>query len=416
MPKNHVTTLRKFFFALFILCFVCYQLSSAAAATQEDLQFAIDQKAKQLDEITKQLITAQSQLTDVSAQGKTLKQEVTRIDDSVQKTKLGIQASEITVDKLTLEIQSISGQITQSEQSITLKQAAVANLLQEYQARSTDGLLYMFMNDKSLAETLAETQSLSDFNDGLLEQVAQIRELKQSLSDQLGQQSQKKTSVEREREALRVKKAIAEEQLADKQKLLTDTKNKEANYQKLVSELEKQQQGISDEIADIEAELRETYGASALPSKRPGMLADPISKAVMTQGYGKTPDACRLYKKTCFHNGIDFGVPVGTPILAATDGTIFAAGNNGKLQYGRYIVIKHENGLATLYGHLSKQNVKAGDVVKRGDIIGYSGKTGYAFGAHLHFGVYLGSTVQLKAIAGAGLVPVGLTLNPLDYM
>jgi murein DD-endopeptidase MepM/ murein hydrolase activator NlpD len=135
----------------------------------------------------------------------------------------------------------------------------------------------------------------------------------------------------------------------------------------------------------------------------------------MTQAYGATKFAQKAYK-TKFHNGVDFAVPIGTPVLAAEDGVVLMAGNNGRVQYGKYIVIKHSNGLATLYGHLSRHAVATGSAVKRGDIIGYSGNTGYSTGAHLHFTVYLSSTVQLKAIGGAGVVPVGYTLNPSDYL
>jgi murein DD-endopeptidase MepM/ murein hydrolase activator NlpD len=113
---------------------------------------------------------------------------------------------------------------------------------------------------------------------------------------------------------------------------------------------------------------------------------------------------------------MDFRASIGTPIYAAGDGQVFAVGNNGNVQYGKYVVIKHENNLATLYGHLSRQVVSAGKSVKKGDIIGYSGSTGYSTGPHLHFGVYWAPSIELKTISGAGLVPVGVTVNPEDYL
>jgi murein DD-endopeptidase MepM/ murein hydrolase activator NlpD len=391
-------------------------VSVGVAANSDELKFAIDQKARQLDEITKQLQEAQISLVDTQVRGKTLKQEVARIDSTVQKVSLDIKASEITIDKLGLEIESTQQEINQKEQSIKLKQETIAHLLQEYRQKSGDSLLMMFMANKSLAETLAQTQSIDDFNAGLLNEVGEIRTIKKQLASRLDDVSDKKESVQKKKEQLRTQKSINEDQLIERQRLLTETKNKEATYQKVVSELEKQQQAISDEIDAIEGKLRDDYGVSNLPLKRPGLLSSPIPSAVMTQAYGRKPDACRLYKKTCFHGGVDYGVPTGTPMYAAYDGTVFAAGNNGKLQYGRYVVIKHDNGLSTLYAHMSRQSVQAGNSVKRGDLIGYSGRTGYAFGAHLHFGVYLSSTVQLKAIAGAGLVPIGVTVDPRDYM
>lgn len=272
-----------------------------------------------------------------------------------------------------------------------------------------------FLDGKSLAESVSEAQSLSDINDGLLKEVEALRQLKLQLSERLEEVSGKKSSVEQERETLKVKKTVAEDQLQQRQQLLIETKNREENYKKIISDLEKQQQSISDEIGDIEDKLREQYGSTTVPSSRPGVFIKPIEGGKMTQAYGATKFAQKAYK-TKFHNGVDFAVPIGTPVLAAEDGVVLMAGNNGRVQYGKYIVIKHSNGLATLYGHLSRHAVATGSAVKRGDIIGYSGNTGYSTGAHLHFTVYLSSTVQLKAIGGAGVVPVGYTLNPSDYL
>lgn len=95
---------------------------------------------------------------------------------------------------------------------------------------------------------------------------------------------------------------------------------------------------------------------------------------------------------------------------------MIAAGDNGRVQYGRYILVKHNNNLTTLYAHLSRFAVAKGAQVKRGEVIGYSGNTGYAFGPHLHFMVYQSATVQLKSIVGAGLVPVGVTIDPRKYL
>ena len=87
-----------------------------------------------------------------------------------------------------------------------------------------------------------------------------------------------------------------------------------------------------------------------------------------------------------WHNGQDFGTPVGTEVHATGNGTVFETGwNSGGL--GNYIVIDHGYGLRTTYGHLSKINVIKGSQVKRGDIIGLSGNTGLSTGPHLHYEV-----------------------------
>ena len=83
------------------------------------------------------------------------------------------------------------------------------------------------------------------------------------------------------------------------------------------------------------------------------------------------------------HHGVDIGLRTGEPIHAAFSGTVRVAGRMGG--YGNCIVIRHPNGLETLYGHLSKINVKPLQEVAAGEVIGLGGNTGNSTGPHLHF-------------------------------
>jgi murein DD-endopeptidase MepM/ murein hydrolase activator NlpD len=85
------------------------------------------------------------------------------------------------------------------------------------------------------------------------------------------------------------------------------------------------------------------------------------------------------------HYGVDIRVPVGTPVLAAAPGDVFWTGQ-GEIS-GKAIILRHDEALATFYFHLSRVDVKKGDLVKRGQVIGLSGKTGNATTPHLHFAV-----------------------------
>lgn len=86
------------------------------------------------------------------------------------------------------------------------------------------------------------------------------------------------------------------------------------------------------------------------------------------------------------YNGIDIGIPVGSPVMASASGTITVARNYGyNGGYGDYVVISHPNGTQTVYGHLSAVIVSQGQTVVQGQVIGYSGNTGKSTGAHLHF-------------------------------
>lgn len=98
----------------------------------------------------------------------------------------------------------------------------------------------------------------------------------------------------------------------------------------------------------------------------------------ITQGYGGTDTSA-------YHTGIDYGCPLGTPILASEDGTVYFAGwdNSG---YGNCVILQHPDGKATLYAHLRDLPlVKTGQQVKRSQLIGFSGSTGNSTGPHLHF-------------------------------
>jgi hypothetical protein len=85
------------------------------------------------------------------------------------------------------------------------------------------------------------------------------------------------------------------------------------------------------------------------------------------------------------HYGIDIRAAIGTPILAAADGTVLRA--HARPVAGRLIVLAHADELATVYFHLSEIWVRAGQVVRRGEPLGRSGMTGNATTPHLHFGV-----------------------------
>ncbi|WP_249366561.1 peptidoglycan DD-metalloendopeptidase family protein [Neobacillus rhizophilus] len=132
-------------------------------------------------------------------------------------------------------------------------------------------------------------------------------------------------------------------------------------------------------------------GTKAIPSRGEGTLAWPT-----VGGYVSSEMGFRWGKK---HKGIDIARPSNLTIKAADNGVVVSAGwDNGG--YGNKVIIDHQNGMRTLYGHMSSLNVKAGQTVSKGTAIGVMGATGDATGVHLHFEVY----------KNGGLV------NPLSYV
>ncbi len=98
----------------------------------------------------------------------------------------------------------------------------------------------------------------------------------------------------------------------------------------------------------------------------------------VTQRFGET------FTDPKGHKGIDYALPLGTPVLAAADGEVWKAGWDAT-GYGNCVMIKHPDGSGTVYGHLLNWAVYAGQKVKAGEKIGNSGNSGNSTGAHLHF-------------------------------
>jgi murein DD-endopeptidase MepM/ murein hydrolase activator NlpD len=115
------------------------------------------------------------------------------------------------------------------------------------------------------------------------------------------------------------------------------------------------------------------------------------------------------------HNGIDIGIRNRDPIKAAFDGVVRYSGYYGS--FGRVIVIRHYNGLETLYAHLHKNNVQSGDYVSAGDIIGLGGSTGRSTGPHLHFETrFLGQPVNPRIFIDTKTKQISNnTLNLTDW-
>jgi murein DD-endopeptidase MepM/ murein hydrolase activator NlpD len=83
------------------------------------------------------------------------------------------------------------------------------------------------------------------------------------------------------------------------------------------------------------------------------------------------------------HGGLDIGAPMGTPVMSPAAGTVTLAGSGGG--FGKHVKMDHGNGVRSLYGHLSRLDVKTGDHVEKGQVIGLVGSTGHSTGPHLHY-------------------------------
>jgi murein DD-endopeptidase MepM/ murein hydrolase activator NlpD len=103
------------------------------------------------------------------------------------------------------------------------------------------------------------------------------------------------------------------------------------------------------------------------------------------------------YRRYRYHYGVDIKLYTGDPVVSAFEGVVRIAQYDG--DYGRVVVVRHNNGLETLYAHLSKLNVKEGDWVEAGEVVGLGGNSGRSTGSHLHFEArYLGEPIDPNAL------------------
>jgi murein DD-endopeptidase MepM/ murein hydrolase activator NlpD len=125
------------------------------------------------------------------------------------------------------------------------------------------------------------------------------------------------------------------------------------------------------------------------------LMKTPVDGARITSGFGMRFHPILGY--TRMHKGIDFGVPLGTPVMAAGSGTIEEQGWKGG--YGNFVLINHGNGYETAYGHLSRfaPGQHVGSRVRQGQVVAFSGSTGDSTGPHLHYEIRI-NKVQVNPL------------------
>jgi|GEM_PF-1960340 len=133
--------------------------------------------------------------------------------------------------------------------------------------------------------------------------------------------------------------------------------------------------------AGVQKAATQTIAAPAADEHDSGQMTVPATDFKLGPGYG----AGGGNWSSGSHTGMDFGAAQGSEVTAALAGTVKEVGSTGP--YGNHVIIKHANGISTMYAHMSKVSVKKGERVKLGQEIGKVGSTGNSTGPHLHFEV-----------------------------
>jgi len=398
--------------------------NASGTVITQSLQDQIKQKQQQLNAVNNQLASTTAVLRMTQSERISLQQQVKLLNGNISSLNLGIQADTIKTQQLQLEEQQIQGNLQDIKASIDVKQGAIRNTLQELQRNeATNGnLLAVLLRNGTLADSVFAANTVANLQGRLTQDIENLKTLTGEYNGKLQLNNTKQVQVAVQQQDLKNKKSIVVDQQQQKSDLLATTKNLESVFQKQLKDLQKEQDRINSEIEAIDAVLRTKIDPSTIPRLGPGVLAIPIAgdtEASITQAYGATAFARSEYVHH-WHNGLDLAASIGTPVLAAESGIVDAAANEDRYcphgAYGRFVTINHTNGLTTLYAHLSRQLVQAGEHVVRGQIIGYSGQSGAVTGPHLHFTVFAQSTYYVSNSRSCGPLPQGGDLNPAGYL
>lgn len=166
---------------------------------------------------------------------------------------------------------------------------------------------------------------------------------------------------------------------AERRRILSRIERNRAEYQKALDQLERDSRRIQ---ALIQRAQETPQGKKRLAQVWRGTFIKPVNGR-LTSGFGYRTHP--IHKNRSFHHGVDLACPHGTPIKAAAAGTVVFSGWQGA--YGRTVIVNHDGGMSTVYGHCSARLVSRGDRVKQGQIIARVGSTGWSTGPHLHFEV-----------------------------
>ena len=415
-----------YFIRVLVIILLFIPLVFSYAQTVSDLNTKIAEKNQDIMQLEREIAAYQTQLDDLGKQKNSLSSSIAALDLTRKKLIADISLTQKKIDKTNLKIQNLSSQINTKEKSISVNSDAIKSEIRQVNEMELSSMMEIILSEKDFSLVWNDIDNMATINSRIREHIIALREVKGELEDTRIETLDAKKELSDFKSELADQKKIVEQNTAEKKKLLTQTKNNEANYQKLLKDRLAQKDAFEKELRDYESQLKYILDPSTLPSG--GVLSWPLNSILITQVFGKTEAGKRLYANGT-HNGVDFRASVGTPVKAMADGVVAGRGDTDTqcagVSFGRFVLIKYNNGLASTYGHLSLIKANTGDKVARGDVVGYSGNTGYSTGPHLHVSLYAKNAVEVKTLPSKScpgriltqpIAPINAYLDPLFYL
>lgn len=415
---------------LFLILITTLLPAQLFALTADELQKQIDDRSETIKNLEKEITGYKQQIDETSKQAKTLDNTIKILDTSRKKIETDLSLTENKITKTALTIQELSNDIKNKETAIALNKEAVSLSFRNVNQTESDSLIELILRQESLSTLWNDVDSLGLFQHSLTEKSAELSLLEAELKKTYASTAAKKKELEKLEQELGDKKMVVESTKKEKAQLLSDTKDKEANYKKILDTKIALKNAFEKELRSFESELHLKIDPNSIPHTGSGVLSWPLDEIVVTQQFGDT-DFSRQNPQAYNgngHNGVDFKALIGTRVKSAQSGVVLGIGDTDavcpKASYGKWVLIKHDNGLTSLSAHLSVVSVSAGQQVIDGQVIGYTGNTGYTTGPHLHFTVYASQGVEIlekqsKVCGGSYKMPIAdlkAYLNPLLYL
>ena len=403
--KNYIVSFLSF---CIITSFFFFDTKQSDASIIDALREKIQSKTEAIKQIDAEIKTYQKELENTASKARLLSDDLKTLNTTKKGLEGEISQTEKNISQTSKTIAQLEEDIVDKEYQITRNKQVLTKMLRNLQQEPEGGVFQAFLSNKSLSSIGEYFEHTEKFETEIQDQIDDLLNLKNELGARKeGAMNKKKTLAELKTELSGKKQSVVETE-KQKNSLLTATKNQQTNYQKVLAEKIKQKEQFEKEIFSYESELKLSIDKSKLPTNGPGVLQWPMDNVRITQYFGATVDAKRLYVSGS-HNGIDLAATDGTKIKSALSGTVWATGNTdakpGCYSYGKWVLVKHNNGLSTLYAHLSVISVEPNQEVSTGDIVGFSGRTGYVTGPHLHF------TVLATEGARVATIPPERTVN-----
>jgi murein DD-endopeptidase MepM/ murein hydrolase activator NlpD len=403
--------------------------------TAEELQSNLNSLSDQIKSLDAEIKSYNSKIGKTQGEAKTLKQALENLETRRKGLAKDIDYTKLRIIRAQENITFTKGKIEATETVLDRNKKALSESLRTLvqSEQFVPPFVGALAPGSHLSDAIEVMRRGGEASRAIDAKVRDLLDVKTSLALQKASYESRKHVLENLNVTLSDQKTLVEQTSKDKTSLLVETKNKESEYQKLVADRKSKKDQLESEMLDVESKLRVIVDASKLPSSGKGILKYPVDKVIITQYFGNTAFSTQnpqVYNGSG-HNGIDFGVNVGTPIYSALAGTVVGTGNTDAactgVSYGKWVLVRHANGLTTLYGHLSVISVSAGDKLTTHQKVGLSGNTGYSTGPHLHFTVYASDSVHVSGpteykskVCGTYLImplaPKAGYLNPLSYL